>query len=208
MLLKDMTVEQFSDILASSAPAPGGGSVAALNGVLAAALVNMTGGLTLGKEKYREFHGEMQEIMSAAGDLKKSLLAAIDEDTEAFNKVSAVFSMPKDTPEEKAARSEAMQSALKGAAKTPLETMKAAYGCLKLADRAYGKTNTSCLSDYGSSVLCAMACVRAAWLNVKINIQGIKDEAFREQTGNAAREILAESEKLAEELYRKIEQDL
>jgi formiminotetrahydrofolate cyclodeaminase len=200
-----MTLEQFTGVLASDAPAPGGGSVAALNGALAASLVHMVGALTLGKEKYKDFHGEMAEIMNAAKKLQDKLLIGIDEDTEAFNKVSAVFSMPKDTPEQKTARSESMQTALKGAALTPLETMKAAHECLKLAGAAYGKTNASCLSDYGSAVLCAIASVRAAWLNVKINISSIKDEEFAKQTGQEAREILAESEKMAEELYDKLE---
>ena len=208
MLLRENTLKQFTEVLASDAPAPGGGSVAALNGALAAALIHMAGGLTAGKEKYKEFHQEIREIMAAAKELQNKLLMGVDEDTEAFNKVSAVFSMPKETPEEKAARSSAMQIALKAAALTPLETMKAAHECLVLADRAYGKTNTSCLSDYGSAVLCSIAAVRTAWLNVKINLSGIKDEEFSKQTGGQARKLLAESEKLAEELYVKLEQEI
>ena len=208
MLLKENTLEQFTGILASDAPAPGGGSVAALNGALAAALLRMAGALTLGKEKFREFHTEMEEVMQASEELGKKLLARVDEDTEAFNKVSAVLRMPKETPEEKVARSSAMQTALKGAAITPLETMKAAHTCLKLAERSYGKINTSCLSDYGSAVLCALASVRAAWLNVKINLSGIKDGDFVSQKGEEARRLLKDSENLAEELYNKLEQDI
>ena len=205
MLLREHTVEQFTKVLASDAPAPGGGSVAALNGTLAAALLHMAGALTIGKEKYKDFHAEIQVMMDGVKELQNKLLLGIDEDTEAFNKVSAVFSMPKETPEEKEARSAAMQSALKGAALTPFETMKTAHDCLKLAEAAYGKTNPSCISDFGSSVLCAIAAVRAAWLNVKINLFSIKDEDFKEKTGSQARQILAESEKLAEELYHKVE---
>jgi formiminotetrahydrofolate cyclodeaminase len=208
MLLRDNTVTQFTEILASDAPAPGGGSVAALNGALAAALVHMVGALTLAKEKYRDHHEEMRRIMDDAQTQQNKLLLAIDEDTEAFNMVSAVFSMPKETPEQKSARSGAMQSALKGAALTPLQTMKSAFECLKLAEAAFGKTNTSCMSDYGSAVLSAAACVRAAWLNVKINLSGIKDESFKEKTGSEAREILAASDKLAESLYRRIEEGM
>ena len=208
MLLRENTLEQFTEVLASAAPAPGGGSVAALNGTLAAALIHMTGCLTLGKEKYRDFHAEMEEINSAAKDLQNKLLKGIDDDTEAFNQVSAVFTMPKETLEEKTLRSNAMQAALKAASLTPLDTMKASHACLKLAERAYGKTNASCLSDFGSSVLCAMASVRTAWLNVKINLSGIKDEDFVKRTGSEARELLAESEKLAEGLYRKLEGDI
>ena len=206
MLLKENTLEQFAEVLSSSSPVPGGGSVAALNGALAAALLQMVGALTLGKEKYKEFHHEMQKIANNAAILKDRLLSGIDEDAEAFNKVSAVFSMPKETPEEKTARSGAMQEALKTAALVPLETMKTSYACLLLADSIYGKTNTSCLSDYGSAALCVVASVKAAWLNVKINLSGIKDEEFVNQTGEEAKDILVRSEKLAEELYRKIEE--
>ena len=208
MMLRENTLTRFTEILASDAPAPGGGSVAALNGALGAALLHMVCGLTTGKEKYREFHAEVREIMSRVKELEERSLAAIDEDTEAFNKVTAVFSMPKETPEQKEARSAAMQSALKGAALTPLETMKAAHGCLELAARAYGKVNTSCASDFGGAVLCALASVRTAWLNVKINLASLKDGEFVQKTGSQAREILAESERLAEELYNKIEQEM
>ena len=208
MQLRENTLEQFAGVLASDAPAPGGGSVAALNGALAAALLRMVGALTVGKEKYKEFRAEVQEMMDGASALQSRLLAGVDEDTEAFNKVSAVFSMPKGTDEEKTARSAAMQAALKGAALAPLATMKAAHGCLKLAAAAHGKVNASCASDLGSAALCALASARAAWLNVKINLSGIKDAEFNESTGREAREILAESEKIADELYAKIEQEV
>jgi len=206
MLLRENTIEQFNKILASSEPAPGGGSAAALSGTLGAALLSMVCELTLAKEKYASYHCEILEILNAAKRLHEKLLLAIDEDTEAFNKVSAVFSMPKDTPEQKAERSSAMQSALKSAALLPLLTMRTAYNCLELCGKAEGKVNTSCLSDFGSSVLCSIAGVRAAWLNVKINISGIKDEKFQSETSNEAQKILNSSEKLAEELYKKIEQ--
>jgi len=208
MLLRENTLAQFTEVLASNTPAPGGGSVAALNGALAAALLHMAGSLTVGKGKYKEFHEEIRGIMNNVQGLQNTQLLGIDEDTEAFNKVFAVFSMPRETDEEKAARSSAMQSALKGAALTPLGTMKAAFDCLKLAAEAYGKVNVSCISDFGSAVLCALAAVRAAWLNVKINLSGLKDAEFKEKTGAEARKILAESEKLAEELYKKIEQEI
>ena len=206
MLLRENTITQFTETLASDAAAPGGGSVAALNGALAAALLHMSGALTVGKEKYREFHAEIQSIMNGAEELQKKLLIGIDEDTEAFDKVSAVFTMPKGTDEEKAARSAAMQEALKGAALEPIKTMQAAFECLKLIALAYGKINTNCLSDFGSAALCALASARSAWLNVKINLSGLKDEEFKEKTGTEARKTLAACEKLAEEFYNKIEQ--
>ena len=207
-LLIENTLEQFADILASEIPAPGGGSVAALNGTLAAALVKMACTLTLAKEKYREFHAEMREIAAAAGEEQKKLLAGIDEDTEAYNRVSAVFSMPKETPEQKASRSEAMQAALKGATEAPLATMKAAHKCLELAGKAIGKTNPSCASDFGSGIVCALASVRCAWLNVKINLSSVKDGDFAEKTLSEAREILNHSEELAGNLFGRIERGI
>ena len=208
MLLTESTLKQFSEVLASNVPAPGGGSVAALNGTLSAALLQMTGNLTVGKEKYKEFHGEVQEIIECARKLQNKLLIGIDEDTAAFNRVCGVFSMPKETSDQKAARSDAMQSALKDAAATPLETMKAAYDCLKLAEAFHGKINPSCISDMGNAVLCALAAVRGAWLNVKINLSGLKDEDYKEKTCSQALAILLPSEKIAEELYKKIEQEV
>ena len=208
MLLRENTVVRFAEVLASSAPAPGGGSVAALNGALAAALLHMVGALTEGKEKYKEFRDEVLGIMDGARELQDRLLVGIDEDTEAFNKVSAVFAMPKGTDEEKAARTAAMQLALKGAALAPLATMRAANDCLKLTAAACGKMNVSCASDLGSAALCAIASVRAAWLNVKINLSSLKDEEFRESIGAEARGILAEAETLAEDLYARIEREL
>ena len=205
MKLVDDTLARFADVLASDAPAPGGGSVAALNGALAAALLRMVCALTAGKEKYREFQGEALETARLAGELQARLLAGVDEDTEAFGKVSAVFSMPKGTDEEKAARGAAMQSALKGAALAPLETVKAARDCARLAASALGKTNASCASDLGSAALCALASARAAWLNVKINLSGIKDAEFGERVGREAREALAEAERLSDEVYAKTE---
>ena len=208
MLLRENTLKQFTELLASNAPAPGGGSVAALNGALAAALLKMTGSLTAGKEKYKEFHGEVKEIINSARELHNKLLGGVDQDNDAYNKVSAVFSMPRETAEQKAARSDAMQTALKGAAAIPLQTMKAAYDCIKLAEAAHGKINPSCISDMGNAVLCALAAVRGAWLNVKINLSGLKDEVYKEKTAFEARAILVPAEKLAEELYNKIEQEM
>ena len=208
MLLRENTLTQFTEVLSSDAPVPGGGSIAALNGALAAALLHMVGCLTAGNEKYEEFHAEIQEIMVNAKRLQNALLIVVDEDTEAFNKISAVFSMPEETDREKSAKNNAMQAALKSATLTPLAILKAAHGCLTLAALAYGKLNTSCVSDFGCSVLCALASARSAWLKVKINLSGINDEVFRKKNGSEARKILADSERVAEELYNRIEQAL
>ena len=122
MKLADMTVTGFADTVASDAPAPGGGSCAALYGSIGAALTAMVGGLTQGRKKYAEYAEHAAEVEKKGNELKTRLLDVMDRDTEAFNVVSAAFGMPKATDEEKAARSAAIQEGLKGCTKTPMHS--------------------------------------------------------------------------------------
>ncbi len=120
MKLVDRTVTGFIDLMASSEPAPGGGSAAALQGALGVALTAMVCALTVGKKKYADWQGLAASVQQDAAALKDHYLDVIDRDTEAFNGVSAVFAMPKDTEEQKAARAQAMQAALKACTHPPL----------------------------------------------------------------------------------------
>ena len=201
MKLVDRTISSFAEVLASSEPAPGGGSTAALEGVLAAALVEMVTGLTIGKKKYAEHDELMKQIGTEAAKLRLQLTSVIDRDTEAFNGVSAVFAMPKETDEEKAARSAAMQEALKACTLTPFEMMQCALATLELADRMLGKFNTTAASDLGVAALSAKAAVQGAWLNILINISGIKDEAFTGKYRSEGEAILAKALPLADKIY-------
>ena len=124
MKLVELTVKDFVDVLGSDAPAPGGGSAAALAAAMGISLTKMVCELTIGKKKYAEFEEDMKLVFDESKALQKHLLDAIDEDTEAFNAVSAVFDMPKETDNEKAARRAAMQTALQGAAESPFHMMK------------------------------------------------------------------------------------
>jgi len=139
MQLSELTVRGFADLLGSDAPAPGGGSAAALAGALGAALTAMVGSLTVGKKKYAEFDGLARETLEKARDLEHRFLDVMQRDTEAFNAVSAVFAMPKGTDEEKTARSQAMQQALQGCTRTPFEMMELSLEALRLT----GCKNTS-----------------------------------------------------------------
>lgn len=144
MKLADMQVTQFCDVLASDAPAPGGGSTAALEGALGAALTAMVCGLTtVGKsrEKYAEYQEFVLASQKKALDLKARFMDVMDRDTEAFNVVSAAFGMPKATDEEKAARSAAIQKGLEGCTRTPFEMMELAAETLELTAELLGKTN-------------------------------------------------------------------
>ena len=138
MQLAELTVRGFADLLGSDAPAPGGGSAAALAGALGAALTAMVGSLTVGRKKYAEFDGLARETLEKARDLEHRFLDVMERDTEAFNAVSAVFAMPKGTDQEKEARAAAMQEALHGCTKTPFEMMELSLEALRLTDGLRG----------------------------------------------------------------------
>ncbi len=208
MSLPQMHITAFSDLLASDAPAPGGGSTAALAGALGASLTRMVAGLTVGKKKYAEHEELAREVMVKALPLRDQLLDLMDKDTEAFNRVSAVFTMPKETEEQKAARSEAMQQALKASTLTPFAMMECGLKVLELTRRLVGKSNNSAASDLGVAALTLKAALQGAWLNILINISGIKDQEFAAKYRGEGERILAQSLPLAEEIYQNVLRDI
>ena len=203
MKLVDMTVRDYLDLLKSDAPAPGGGSVSALSAAQGVGLVAMVADLTIGREKYAEYEQVCKEAKEEALKLYEALVAAIDEDTEAFNKVSAAYKMPKDTDEQKAARSAAIRKANVGATQVPFETIKLCLAGLKVTETMVGKSNPNAASDLGVAALNLMAGIRGAWLNVKINLTGIKDEAAKAQFEKGA-EMVDEAYVLASRIYEEV----
>ena len=204
MKLIDHTVADFTQLLASDAPAPGGGSAAALTGAVGASLAAMVAGLTLGKEKYREFEAQTQRLQSEGTRMKARFLELIDQDTEAFNEVSAAYKLPKVTETEKETRRDAIELALQNATKTPFAMMETAAECLRAVAGAVGKTNASAASDLGVAAYSLRAAVHGAWLNVLINVGGIKDAAFVEQYRRAGQKLLVESDQCADTISRQI----
>ena len=204
MKLAEMQVTEFVNLMASDAPAPGGGSAAALEGALGAALTAMVCALTVGKKKYADVQELAVESQKKAEDLKARFVDVMDRDTEAFNAVSAVFAMPKDTDEQKAARKAAMQEALKGCTKTPFEMMQLACETLELTRSLVGRLNASAASDLGCSALALRAAIQGAWLNVLINISGIADEAFAAEYRANGQALLDKALPLADEIYEEI----
>ena len=207
MKLADMQVTQFCDVLASDAPAPGGGSTAALEGALGAALTAMVCGLTtVGKS--REKYAESQEFVLAsqkkALDLKARFVDVMDRDTEAFNVVSDAFGMPKATDEEKAARSAAIRKGLEGCTRTPFEMMELAAETLELTAELLGKTNDSAASDLGVSALSMRAAIQGAWLNVLINIGSLKNKELAEDYRKKGEALLAKALPLADQIYQNV----
>jgi glutamate formiminotransferase/formiminotetrahydrofolate cyclodeaminase len=176
--LASMKINGFLSELASSSPAPGGGSVAALAGSLGAALSSMVCNLTVGKEKYADVQDEIKSTLKKSEQIRKNLTLLIDKDTEAFNDVMKAFKMPKETEEKKKKRSTAIQEGYKTAAQVPLETAKTCAEILDVAKVVAEKGNVNSITDAAVSALMAQAGVEGAILNVRINLGSIKDEAF------------------------------
>ncbi|MEY8316214.1 cyclodeaminase/cyclohydrolase family protein [Oscillospiraceae bacterium 50-58] len=201
MKLAELKTAEFVDLLASDAPAPGGGSAAALEGALGAALTAMVCGLTVGKKKYAEFQELAESAQAKATDLKARFVDVMDRDTEAFNVVSAAFGMPKETDEEKAARSAAIQKGLEGCTKTPFEMMELAVETLELTASILGKSNDSAASDLGVSALSLRSAIQGAWLNVLINIGSLKNKELAEDYRAKGETLLAKALPLADQIY-------
>ena len=202
MKLVDMTVTSYIDLLNSDAPAPGGGSASALCGAQGAALVSMVAGLTIGKKKYPDDQELCAEVAVKASKLKDALLAQVDKDTEAFNLVSEAFKLPKETDEQKAARSKAIADATLVATQVPFETMTLCLEALHFSKSLVGHSNTNAASDLGVSALNLITCMKGAWLNVLINLGGVKDVAKANDFRTKGEEMVAAAQKEAEEIYQ------
>ena len=208
MKLIDLKLNEYLDILLSDAPAPGGGSVSALAGAQGAALMAMVCDLTTSKKKYADEHEYCAKIKEEATALYTELAESIDRDTDAYNLIAAAFKMPKETPDEKALRKKAIADGTLEATKVPFSVMEYSYKGLELADRLMGHFNTNCASDYGVGVLNFITCMRGAWLNVKINLPGVKDEAFAAKCEEEGKQMLAKGEEIADKLFKEIEESL
>ena len=185
--LVDLTVTGFANETASESPAPGGGSISAYMGALAAALGTMVANLSAHKPGWDDRWEEFSDWAEKGRVLVDRLLALVDEDTDAFNRIMDVFGMPKSTPEEKAARAAALEAATLYATEVPLRTMKAAYDTFDLIEAMATKGNPNSVTDAGVGALAARAAVLGAQLNVKINAAGLKDRATADRlTGEAA----------------------
>lgn len=200
MQLVNLSITDFMSKLASKEPTPGGGSAAALSGVMGISLVQMVANLTLGRKKYADHEELMKEILEECKGLHQCLLDAIDKDAEAYNQVSAAFGMPKETDDEKKSRSAKIQEATKNATISPFEILTKCLGGLRLAHKAIGTSNTNAASDLGVAATSLLSGVSGAWMNILINLPGIKDENFvadmRKQGENGA----AEASKLWEDI--------
>jgi formiminotetrahydrofolate cyclodeaminase len=191
MTTGDQQIRDFLDALAAKQSTPGGGGAAALTGSQAAALVSMVANFTVGAKKYADVQTEMMGYLAQSEALRAELLALADADVAAFNRVSVCYSMPKETDAEKAARSEAIQSALLEAAQVPLTTAERALSVIELAGPVGAKGNSNVVSDAAVAIYLAEAALHAAIVNVNINLKFIKDADFVATTAGRRDELLA-----------------
>ncbi len=197
MKLIEMDLKQYLDTMASSAPAPGGGSAAAFCGAQGAALAAMVAALTVGRKKYAEYEAVCLEVQAKAQALQEKLTAQIDRDTQAFILVADAFKLPRETAEEKAARSAAIQAGTLVSTQVPFETMELALETLKTAQRLLEGFNTGAASDLGVAAMNLSTCVRGAWMNVLINIGSLKDREVAEDFRIRGLGILQEAEEIS-----------
>jgi len=206
--LVQMTVEGFTRETASESAAPGGGSVSACMGAFGAALATMVANLSAHKRGWDERWKTFSDVAEEGQALLDELLALVDEDTAAFNRIMDVFSMPKGTAEEKAARDKALEEATLNAAAVPLKTMEASLKALPLALRMAREGNPASASDAGVAALAAVAGIRGAALNVRINAASLKDKTPAEPLLARADAIVAEAQALEKQVLEAVESNL
>jgi len=208
MKLVELLTREFVEKVASEAPAPGGGSVSALAGALAAALCAMVARLTLGKEKYRDTWQEMEQVRDSADALMRRLLELVDEDTAAYNQVLNAFKLPRDNEAQKSARQAAIQSATKKATAVPMETLRSVTELLSMAEATVEKGNPNCLSDAGVAAHLIRAAASGAAYNVRINLSALDDQGLsteiKLETAELLSRVMSAVAKLQETLNKRL----
>lgn len=200
MKLTKYTIEDFISELASSSPAPGGGSVAALCGALGAALASMVANLTVGREKFKEAEPAMKSILERSAALRQEFLSLIDEDSASFDAYMTARRMPKETEAEKAERAEAMATAAARATLAPLRTLELCVELALLSLQAERDGNPNLRSDAGVAAALARAVAISALYNVRVNLPAITDPDFAEHCRARAESALAEILRISEEV--------
>ncbi len=206
--IKDQSIQFFLDELASKSATPGGGSVSALMGAQSAALTSMVCNLTIGKPKYAEVEAEMQALLQKSEALREKLTGLIKSDVEVFNRLMTAYGLPKETDEEKAARTEAIQTVLKAATQVPLDCARACAEAIDLSRCAANIGSIGVISDAGAAVMAGYSGLKSAALNVYINTGSLKDRSFAEAKLLELETILKNAEGVVEETYQLVKTKL
>lgn len=200
-----MNLVAFANETASESPAPGGGSISAYVGSLGAALGTMVANLSAGKRGWEEQFTFFSDWAQKGQAIKDKLLAAVDEDTAAFNRIMEAFALPKNTAEEKLVRTEAIENATKYACEVPFAVMQTAYDSLEMLGAMVEKGNQNSITDAGVGVLCVKTAVRGAYFNVMINAKGLKDQAFAKEITQKAKALLASNHQESDRILALVE---
>ena len=203
-MILDQSVHRFLDELASSAPTPGGGSAAAVMGAMGAALLSMVCRLTVGKKDYESVEASMREALARSESLREQLTAMVAADVQVFEALMAAYKLPRSTDQEKLARGQAIQEALKQATDVPLECAAACAEVLDLSRRVALQGHRSVISDAGVAALVAHAALRSAALNVFINVPSIQDAEFVRSRGARLDALLARCSEASEQVYQTV----
>ncbi|WP_036248758.1 methenyltetrahydrofolate cyclohydrolase [Methylobacter sp. BBA5.1] len=206
--IKDKSVQVFLDELASKAPTPGGGSAAAVMGAQSAALTSMVCNLTIGKPKYAEVEAEMRALLEKSEALREKLIGMIKADVDVFDRLMATYGLPKETEEEKTARSAAIQAVLKEATDVPLACARACAEAIELSRIAADKGNLGVISDAGVAAMAGYSALKSAALNVYINVGGLKDRDFAEAKLAELEQIMQGADTAAEAVYQVVKAKL
>jgi len=199
MPMLDDSCTNFLSELASKSAVPGGGGAAALGGAIGMCLSNMVGNLTTGKKKYADVEGEVQELLKRGDAVIEQLKGLVDKDAEVFGPLSKAYGLPKDTPEQLRQKEETIEACSKVACSVPLEIMRNAYEGIKIHSRMGQIGSMLAISDVGCGVIFLKSALIAGSLNVIINLNTIKDQAFLEKTRAEMNMLLADGSKLADE---------
>ncbi len=194
------TIQEFADVLASSSAMPGGGTAAALAGALGAALTSMVSNLTIGKEKYKDVEADLQALLPQTEELRAQLLKMMDADADSYTQMMAAYRLPRETDEQKAARSAAIQAATIYATKVPLQMMELCTQVVKLALPVAEKGNMNAVTDAGCGALLAEAALNCAAFNIKINLRSIKDASFAAEAEGALERLTRETQAAKDEV--------
>ncbi len=197
MSFAELTLKEFTDVLASKSAVPGGGGACALTAALGSALGSMVGALTVGKKKYADVEQDVKKLMERAEELRAELLALADEDAAVFEPLSRAYGIPKDDPD----RDRIMEACLKDACSVPLKIMRLACETIKLQEGFARMGSVLAVSDAGTGVAFARAALYGGALNVRVNTRLMQDRAYADNIDHECDVMLAEFGKMADSIY-------
>lgn len=206
MKFADKTCTEFTTVLASKEPVPGGGGASALIGAIGIALGSMVGSLTLGKKKYADVEEDIRALMDKAEEIRGRLITLIDRDAEVFAPLAAAYGMPKDTPEQQAEKDRVMEKVLVDACDVPLEIMRAACEAIDVVEEFAAKGSRLAVSDAGCAATACRAALEAASLNVFINTKSMKNREYAEKVNAEANHMLDVYPKKADQIFQTVRQ--